>query len=234
MDPNLKAAVLGTGDVQAPASTLGASNYAAISGLNHIDYALPQSNLATNAAVNISQQQDKAAKEATALAAQKAQDMLDPKRYRVVPGKDGGFNFYAPDGTQVDIATLTQRTGTKPSDWLTGSENPIDTQYLADTKNLTGLIHAVQSKDTSALARYSKGFTDNGLPDATKMKVQDILDQYKSYYQRFYVPRSQDQQAWGVAPKSSPFVPAPQYLSAADKAAAADSASQAQVDNYQP
>jgi len=214
----LKAAVLGAQEQQAPQSNpLGASHAADQANYMSGLYQYARSKDAAGASgFNTSAMVDNQAKQA-AIAAKKAADVADASKYRSVPKQDGGFDFFDPEGNQVDIATLTNRTNTKASDWIKDSTNPIDTQYLEDTKNLNGLIQAVQSKDTSALNKYKKGFADNGLPDLTQSKVEDILNQYHQYYKRYYLTRQEDPSAWGTRPNENPLVPAPQTLGATDQ-----------------
>lgn len=217
----LKAATIGAQQIQAPDSPLGASNYAAIAGHNQAAFQLPQSSGATNASANIAQQQVEAQKAAAAAAKaaandaqQKAQDLQDINKYRIVQKDDGGYDFFDPTGAQVDIATLSQRTGTKPVQVLKNSENPIDQQYVQDYGNLQNYVQAVVSGDRKTVDSYQaaepnlKQYNDKG-------GVQKLIDQFKQTYQRYYTPRSVNAQAWGY-PNGNTVVPTP--LSATDAA----------------
>lgn len=185
-------------------STLGASMYPEISQMNAIGTQMPTSTGLANASVGEAEAQVARQKVAASLAEQKAADLADPKKYRQVKNATGGYDFYDPDGSKIDVATLTQRTQTKPSDWLSDSEDAGDIQYINDTKNLQGLLQAVASKDAAALAQYRQGFVDNEMPDITKMNVQDILDKYKTYYKKYYTS------GFSQASSSNPVVPSPQ------------------------
>lgn len=132
--------------------------------------------------------------------AQRLQDMTDPNKYQKIKKDDGGFDFIDPQGQQVDIATLAQRTGTKAIDWIKDSENPIDVQYLNDYSNLQDFMNAVLSKDKKK--RDSFISTDKNLQRYTQGRggIDRLLRDFKMSYQRYYTPRSINPQAWGQAP----------------------------------
>lgn len=222
----LKAATLGAQDIQAPPSTLGASDYDAISKYNYIDYALPQSNFATNAGNNIAQQQvaeqKAAAARAAALAKQKEEDMADPRKYRkgaTINGKfmenatkeDGGYDFFDPNGQQVDIATLTQRTGTKPSTWLEGSQNPIDLQYAAELNNLNDYVNAKLGGNSEKAQEYEEAEPLLAQYQG-KGGMQKLMDKFNQRYERYFVPRSTNPNAWGTVPDDKPLIPSNYYV----------------------
>jgi hypothetical protein len=148
------------------------------------------------------------ARAAASAHAQQIADLADPSKYKRVPKQDGGFDFIGPDGQQVDIATLASRTNTDPSDWVKDSNNPIDVQYLNDYSNMKKFMDAVVSKDTNAI----KQFTDSD-PNLShyqsKGGLQQLLQDFHNTYQRYYVTRAQNPQAWGYAP-GNPVVNAPQ------------------------
>lgn len=137
------------------------------------------------------------------------ESMADPKNYRKVKKQDGGFDFFDPQGNQLDIATVASRTGTKAMDWVSDSENPIDIQYLNDYKNLQGFMDAVLSKDEETIKKYTG--TDPNLQRYISGRggINNLLMDFKKAYQRYYTPRSADPQAWGQAP-SRVVVPTPQ------------------------
>ncbi len=208
----LKEAIVGAQGIQAPTSTLGASNAPEIAAMYQSSFQLPQSSGAAGAAANISgdiaAEQRAAAARAAAAAAKKADDMKDPNKYRRVKKDDGGYDFFDPDGNQVDIATLTERTQTSATDWIKDSENPIDIQYQEDFNNLQDYMRAVAGGDKEKAEAYQKSspelqqFNDRGGLDR-------LMKQFKQSYQRYYVPRSTDAQAWGASP-GGPTVPATQ------------------------
>lgn len=137
-------------------------------------------------------------------ALRKAQDKTDPSKYRRVRKDDGGFDFFDPDGNQIDIATYASVTGDRPVDIVKDSENPIDTQYLEDWSNLQDYISAIRDgdqevvdamrKDQPALAQYD---SEGG--------IDSLLQEFKNYYKRYYVSRKQDPNAWGTRPGNSLF-----------------------------
>lgn len=217
----LKAATLGADAISAPTSTLGASNAPELANLYKSTFQLPQSSGSTSAAANVSGDivaQQRAAAAAAAQAAaeakQKAADLQDLSKYRVQQKDDGGYDFFAPDGSQVDIATLSQRTGVKPVDILfsktlgTDSQNPIDIQYAEDQKNLNDYIRAKLSNNTAKIKQY-----ETSQPDLSQYQGQggahNLINKFQQTYQRYYVPRSVDTNAWGTNP-GSPVVGAAQ------------------------
>ena len=206
----LKQAILGAQAIQAPTSSLGASQAPELANLYRGSFQLPQSSAAAGAAGNISSnivaEQEAAAKRAAALAQQKQEDATDPSKYRQVKKADGGYDFFDPDGNQIDIATLSQRTKTTPAYWVKDSENPIDVQYLEDQTNMNDYIKAILSKDKKKVEAYRAAtpglsqFDDRG-------GVDRLIGQFKKSYQRYYTPRSENPRAWGAAPPRLPVVP---------------------------
>lgn len=214
----LKQATLGANAISAPTSTLGASNAPELANLYQSTFQLPQSSGATAAhaqlASDVVAEQKAAAARAAAEAKQKAADLSDPNKYRVVQKDDGGYDFFAPDGSQVDIATLTKNTGTKPTDWLAGkygdSQNPIDIQYVEDQKNLSDYIKAKLSGNKTKIDAY-----ETADPSLKQYQGQggahQLISKFQQAYQRYYVPRTQDPNAWGQNPGDSPQVPSINY-----------------------
>ncbi len=206
----LKAATLGANAISAPTSTLGASNAPEIASLYQSSFQLPQSAGAAGAAAgiagDIAAQQRAAAARAAAMAKQKTDDLSDPKKYRAVKKQDGGYDFFDPDGKQVDIATLTSRTQTKPADWVGDSDNPIDIQYLEESKNLNKYIRAKLSGNQKAYSAF-----EEANPELKKYQgkggVDKLVNTFKQSYERYYVPRSVNPNAWGTRPSDNPMFP---------------------------
>lgn len=192
-----------------PSNPLGASNAPEIAKLYAASYGLQDAKGLASAKVSQAQDEKDAADAAAKLAAQKEADMSNFKAYKIVKKGDGGYDFYDPNGQQVDIATLAQRTGVKPSDVLADSENPIDVQYVNDYKNLQGFIQAVLSGDTKTKDAYVKA-----KPELKKFNnkngINDLIMQFRRSYQRYYTPRSVDPNAWGARVPGSPVIPTSQ------------------------
>jgi hypothetical protein len=214
MDPNLVNATLGA--PAAPANTLGASMYNEISQLGAIDRKLPTSTGLSNESLGIASDQVAAAKKAAADAAQREQDQQDINKYRAghmengkfVPSakQDGGFDFFAPDGSQVDIATISKKTGVSPSEYLAklGSKNPIDIQYIEQQKHLEKYMNAKLGGDKKTAEAYEKSdpaLKNFGGPGGP----QKLIEAFQKSFRRYYVPRSQDPNAWGAANGSNLF-----------------------------
>lgn len=204
MDPNLFAATLGA--PAAGGNTLGASMYNEISNAGAIDRKLPTSTGLANESINIAQDQVEAQKRAAALAAQKQQDLSDYDKYRKVEKEDGGFDFFDPEGNQIDIATLSQRTGKKPQEIIKDSKNPIDIQYRTELGNLNGLLQALANKDEKRKNFYISEAAKDGIDLKPylkdKGKGKELLDAFYQSFKRYYVPQSQNPTAWGANNKS--------------------------------
>lgn len=203
MDDALRQAVMGAQNIQSPESNLGASQAPELAQLFQSTFQLPQSNQATGALAEQASEQVAYAKAqaaaAKAAAKKKQDDMADPKAYRKVRKEDGGFDFVAPDGSLVDIATLTQRTGTRAMDWIDDSENPIDIQYLEDYQNLQDYAKSILGKNKAKVDSYRAAAPELRQYDGVG-GVNKLIETFKKNYERYYVPRSQDQNAWGRSP----------------------------------
>lgn len=148
-------------------------------------------------------------KEALRQQAQRLQDQTDPSKYQVVRKDDGGYDFFDPEGNQIDIATYAQRTGLKPADIIKDSENPIDRQYYNDYNNLQKFIDAIVSKDRDTVEQFTA--TDPNLKSYVDKPggVDELIRKFRESYRRYYVTRQQDPAAWGQRP-SRVVVPTPQ------------------------
>lgn len=206
MDPALREAVLAAQNIQAPASPLGAPNAPELAKLYAASFQLPQATVASKAQAQNAQEKVKQDEYAAKIAAQKEADKADFKAYRVVKKSDGGYDFFDPDGQQVDIATLTQRTGVNPVDILKDSENPIDIQYVQDYNNLQDFVRAVLSGDRKKVESYTAA-----KPELNQYKDKDginrLIQDFRQAYQRYYIPRSINPQAWGAKVPGSAVVP---------------------------
>lgn len=206
----LKDATLGAANISAPVSTLGASNAPELASLYQSTFQLPQSNGAVAAGAQISgdivAEQKAAAAAARAAAAKREANMSDINKYKIVRKDDGGYDFFDADGNQVDIATLTKRTGVKASDIVKDSENPVDIQYVNDYNNLQDYISAKLSNDKKKTAAY-----EASKPELAKYQgkggAHQLINDFQNYYQRYYVPRDVNPSAWGTSPGDTPFVP---------------------------
>lgn len=202
----LKQAVLGAGNIQSPASSLGASQGPELAALYQSTFQLPQSSGATSAigqqTQDIVSAQKAAAAAARAAAKKKEWDPTEPRNYKRVKKSDGGYDFFDKDGKPVDIATLTQRTGTKPSEWIDDSENPIDIQYREDYNNLQDYASAVLSGNRKKVDAYRKSEPGLSRYDG-RSGIDNLMREFQSSYKRYYVPS-----AYGYAPGKT-VVPAP-------------------------
>lgn len=136
--------------------------------------------------------------------AQRLKDLADPTKYQVKRKEDGGFDFFDPEGQQIDIATYSQRTGVRPVDVLKSSDNPIDQQYLQDYDRLQTYMQALRDKDTETLDAMRRG--DERLKDFDDAGgIDRLLQLFKQSYNRYYTPRNVDPRAWGQRPGTALF-----------------------------
>ncbi len=206
MDESLRQAVLGAGNITAPASNLGASQAPELAALHAVDFQLPVSSSAAGALAGQASEQVAAQKAAAAAAKKKEQDLANISSYKIVKKDDGGYDFFDPDGNQVDIATLTKRTGVKASDLLEESENPIDIQYREDYKNLQDYITAIVNKDKETIDTIKSQRQELGQYE-DEGGVDRLISDFKKYYKRYYTTRDEDSEAWGARPDRNIFVP---------------------------
>lgn len=145
---------------------------------------------------------------------QRLKDMTDPNKYQLRQKEDGGYDFFDPEGNQIDVATYTQRTGQRAADVLKDSQNPIDIQYVEDFNNLQGFFTALVNKDTKSIEAYKKQ-----QPNLSKYEgaggMDKLTQDFKKYYQRYYVTRQQDPNAWGTRPQQGTLVPSSQMVARA-------------------
>lgn len=145
------------------------------------------------------EQQVEQQKIAQKAAIEKQAKLADIKEYKFVKKEDGGYDFFDPDGQQVDIATLSQRTGKKAAEIIADSENPIDIQYREDFKNLEEFMNAVLTRDKKKVEQFKAA-----APELAKYNdrggISRLIEDFKKSYERYYVPRSVNPQSWGKQP----------------------------------
>ena len=151
MDPNLKAAVLGSQQQGAPASPLGnfpelANFYAPSFQAAKATGAVQAGSFNTSAQV-ANAQADKVA--AIKQRIQQIQDLQDPSKYQQVPKQDGGYTFLDPSGKEITAFEYARVSGKDPASVLSDSQNPIDQGFTRDYKNLNDFMSAVYNKDTN-------------------------------------------------------------------------------------
>lgn len=174
----LRDAVMGAQNIQAPASTLGASSAPELANMYRSSFQLPLSNAGTQA---------QAANTKVTVANQEAtrkakEDLSDPDKYQKIKKADGGFEFIAPDGTKISAYDYANILGKKPADVLKDSENPIDIGYQQDYKNLQDYMNAWVNGDKEAVSAFQ-----NENPSLKKIKdVKELVDYFKTAYPTVY------------------------------------------------
>lgn len=156
-------------------------------------FQLPLSNAQTGAQAQQDQVTVENAKKAQAEAEARSRAFSDPSKYTVVQRPDGGYGFYGPDGKEVTAAQYAAVAGKLPTDILKDSQNPIDQQYIQDSKNLSAYYKAkAQSKydkGQAAIAKQIETQVKNayGL-DLAKTPHQQVLQAFYSNYPTVYGP----------------------------------------------
>lgn len=105
-----------------------------------------------------------------------AQDRIDPSKYQRIRKNDGGFAFYDPSGKEIDIDTFSKATGSRRSDILKDSDNPLDQQFLDDYAKMNEVNQAIWRNDSTAILGYQLAFPElfkNGNP--TPEQVNRLL-----------------------------------------------------------
>lgn len=189
MDPSLRDAVLGSANIQTPTSPLG--SFPELAALNKSTFQLPQSTQAAGAQGNIASDivaQQKAAADAAAKETeQKIKDMADPSKYQQVARSDGGYGFYDPQGNEISAAEYAHITNKSLDSVLKNSQNPIDTGFVQDYKDLQDYANLkLQSKsnpDASSKAKaIEQQVKDQYGIDLSKMKLGEITDAFRKQY----------------------------------------------------
>lgn len=187
MDPQLRAAVLGSSDIQAPAAPQPQWASPEIAQANQIKFQLPQSNAGANAIVQQSSMDVKAQEEAAALEKKKAEAMLNPNNYQQIPKADGGYTFLDPMGKEISAHDYARVVGKPVNSLLADSENPIDIAFNEDYQNLQDYISAkINSKNDPDAASLAKQYEDKvkesyGI-DMGSMDPKQVIEQFKRAY----------------------------------------------------
>jgi len=147
MDPQLRAAVLGAQNIQAPVSPNAAWASPEIAQAAQSSFQLPQSNAGANAVGQQAEMDLKAQEEAAAYEEKRKAAMLDPNRYSQIPKEDGGYTFLDPTGKEISAHDYARVTGKSVDNILADSENPIDIGFREDYKNLQDFLSAIQNND---------------------------------------------------------------------------------------
>lgn len=132
-------------------------------------------------ASNVADAQAKAAEQARQAALQKAKDKIDPSKYTVVRKDDGGFDFFDPDGTAIDVKQYASVIGKTPAEILADSDNPFDRQFVNDYSNTRTLVDAIQQNDTDTINSFTAN--DQALG---KMKPEDLMRELVKKYPNIY------------------------------------------------
>lgn len=217
MDLNaLKAAVQGSQNVQAPvvnANRTGANAFTQ-SAIGHIDdlagvtLRSGASTAAGNALYGGVKQQaavDSANQQASQQAAQdaskqklqdltqQANDLQDPSKYYRTQSKNGGWQFYAPNGKQISATSYATVKGQHVTDALKGSQSTTDQQFLQDYKEVQNLGVAMQQGGT-ALQAYLKKNPDiqKQLKTNNLSTYSDVVKNFRSAYPQYFTPSQQN------------------------------------------
>ena len=147
---------------------------------------------------------------------ERAKAMADPANYkRVKNNKDGGWNFFDPEGKPISAYDYANAIGSTPAEVLKDSENPIDAGYQTDFEDLQAYFQASLNKDVD---KDSKDYWDavNDEVFAKQkiklwtMKPADVIAAFKSAYPTVYGTKNR-----GVK-TGSLFMPRPNPSSSGD------------------
>lgn len=141
MDESLRQAILGAPSIQAPPSTLGASQGPELAQMALAGFQLPQSSGAASALSQVSADQVSAQNAAASAARSSGGGRTSAGGYTVKPRKDGGFGFYDADGNEISASDYASATGKSLDSVLKKSNNPVDKAFLQDYKQLNDYIN---------------------------------------------------------------------------------------------
>lgn len=191
MDPQLRAAVLGASNIQAPAPIDPAFTSPEIAQANQIKFQLPQSNAGAYA---IGQQADmdlKAQEQAAAYEEKRKAALLDPSKYQQIPKEDGGYSFLDPLGNEISAHDYSRVTGKSVASILSDSENPIDIGFLQDFSNLQDYIDAKIASKTDPEAdglvkQIEQTVRDEFGEDLSQMEIKQVIERFQRAYPTVY------------------------------------------------
>lgn len=178
--------------IQAPASPLG--NFPELAAMYQSSFQLPLSQAQAGYQAGQDQvtveNQKKAAAAAEAAAKKRESAFADPSKWQRVQRADGGYGFYDPDGKEVSAIQYAQVVKKRPSDVLSDSQNPIDIQYIQDSKNLAAYYKAKANsndpKQKAIAQQIEKQVKDTYKIDLAKTNHQEILNAFYSNYPTIY------------------------------------------------
>lgn len=124
--------------------------------------------------------------------AQAKKDALDPSKYRKEIASDGGYEFFDPQGNKIDVKQYSAATGQHITDVLKNSQNPADTQFVTDYKNLQKLGGIMQNGDKAALDKLYKAQPDLKKEISGKTYAQIVSD-FRNYYPKFFNQQPENQ-----------------------------------------
>lgn len=146
----LKSAVLGA--TQTGTADPAGGNWPSIARLYSSDFAAPQATAEAGAGVGLAQQQV-AEQKAAAAAASSGGGRSGGGGFKIQARPDGGFGYYAPDGTEVSASVYAAATGKDVATVLKNSKNPIDQAFIQDYKQLQDYINNKKNSQNNPQAR---------------------------------------------------------------------------------
>lgn len=184
---------------QGNASGAPATPYPELAALMKSSFQLPQVTAGAGGIANLASMKTKQEDQANEVGRQQKidelktkisgiKDMFDPGKYTQQRNDDGGFDFFAPDGSKIDLSQYAKVTGKKAVDILKDSENSNDLQYIQDYKSLQELANAFANGD--------KDYIDK-LPDQMKdylkgKTMSDVMNDFKKQYPQIYGMQGQN------------------------------------------
>ena len=138
---------------------------------------------AAEAAMKIRHMKEKVAEEESAA-------LLDPKNFVRTVSDDGGYNYFAPDGTPITVQQYSQATGKQIDKALEGSNNPKDAKFITDYKTLLTYGKAI-SGDNDSVKKFTdsdegKLFLSN--PNNKNKTYAEVVSAFKNHYGSYMQP----------------------------------------------
>jgi hypothetical protein len=191
MDDQLRQAVLGAGNIQAPAAPNQAFATPELQQAAQIDFQLPQSSIGADAIAKQAQMDVNAAEQAAAAEKQRKAAMLDPSKYLQIPKEDGGYAFLDPEGKEISAHDYARVKGVAVDKVLADSENPIDAGFLEDYNNLQNyanakLNSAYDPEAKAAAQEIERQVKEQFGEDLSTMDIKQLVERFQRAYPTVY------------------------------------------------
>lgn len=89
---------------------------------------------------------------------QRRKDYTNPEKWKQIIKDDGGYDFFDPEGNQVDVRTYSKATNKHLDDVLKNSRNQKDVEFTNEYKFVQELGNAMQRNDKEAYKKLKEKY----------------------------------------------------------------------------